>query len=90
MTDRIKKHIGYYISLFAILGLGFLATFMVYPNRELQMTILSLTIFFYVVWGILHHLINHNLSTKIVIEYILVGSLGLSIVFFLLEGGFGI
>ncbi len=87
MVEKFKKHIGYYIVLFLIFGLGLLVTLMASPNSKLQIFTISLTIILYVLWGIFHHFINHELTNKIMIEYILIGSLGLSILFFIMEGG---
>lgn len=90
MLKNFEKHAGYYISLVAILVLGFLLASISSSYRELQVGIVALTTMFYVLWGILHHLINHDLSPKIVIEYVLIGSFGLAIVVFLLKGGLGV
>lgn len=90
MFDNFSKHWGYYISLVLILLLGFLLTSISTSNRQLQIGVVTLTTLFYVLWGILHHLLNHDLNVKIVIEYVLIGSFGLAIVVFLLKGGFGI
>jgi len=87
MIEKGKNHIGYYIFLLLILGFGFFMALFASPNKQLQMIVVVITTFFYIVWGILHHLLNHDLSVKIVVEYILIGSLGLSAVFFLLKGG---
>lgn len=87
MSKKEISHLGYYISLIIILLFGVLLTLLV-TDRQLQMEIVVLTALFYIVWGILHHFINHDLSMKIVIEYILIGALGLAAVFFLLKGGF--
>ena len=84
MIKRIKMHIGYYISLVVILGFGFLLVSLFSPNRELQTVVVTLTTLFYISWGIIHHLINHDLHTKIVVEYVLIGSLGLTIILFIL------
>lgn len=84
MIKKIKMHIGYYISLIVILAFGFLLVFLSSPNRNLQMMIVVLTTLFYILWGIIHHLINHDLYIKIVVEYVLIGGLGLAIVLFIL------
>ncbi len=55
-------------------------------NKQIQMMLVVFGAFVYVLWGIVHHYINHNLKTKIVIEYILIGGLGISAIFFLLKG----
>ncbi|HUD04936.1 MAG TPA: hypothetical protein VMR59_03045 [Patescibacteria group bacterium] len=71
----------------AILGLGLALILLTSPNIKLQSLVILLTVLFYILWGVLHHLINHELSARIVIEYILIGVLGLSILFFMMMGG---
>jgi hypothetical protein len=88
--NKFRKHIGYYISLIAILIFAIYLIVLSSPNRQLQMSIFVIITIIYVFWGILHHLLNHNLSLKIVIEYTLIGALGMSIILFLFKGGFGI
>src|SRR3989344_1294509 len=56
MINNIGKHAGYYISLVAILVLGFILASISSSYRELQIGIAALTTMFYVLWGILHHL----------------------------------
>ena len=87
MYKKFKKHLGYYISLIAILVLGLILILLTSPNIKTQAIMVFLTVFFYVLWGILHHLINHELTLRIVIEYVLIGALGMSILFFMLMGG---
>ena len=83
MFARLYKHSAYYIFLIVILVLGFLLAYNS-SNRSFQIGAVIVTTFFYVLWGIIHHLINHDLNVKIVIEYILIGVFGLTIIFFLL------
>ncbi|HZJ18072.1 MAG TPA: hypothetical protein VFD45_00425 [Patescibacteria group bacterium] len=90
MFDKFKKHIGYYLSLIVILIFALYLVVLVSPDRQLQMSIFIVITIIYVFWGILHHLLNHDLSSKIVIEYTLVGALGMSIILFLFKGGFGL
>ncbi len=83
----MKKHLGYYISFFLILIAGM---FLVFQNQGDKTTILEfvgLLAFFYVVWGLLHHLVHHSVTLRIVIEYIVVALLGVAVVFFILNGG---
>ncbi len=84
MIKRIKTHIGYYASLIVILAFGFLLVSLAFPNRELQILVAAITTFLYVFWGIIHHVINHDLYMKIVVEYVLIGILGLAMIFFIL------
>ena len=84
MFTRLYKHSAYYVSLIVILALGFLLAYNS-SNRSFQIGAVIVTTFLYVLWGIMHHLINHDLNVKIVIEYILIGVFGLTIIFFLLS-----
>ena len=85
MLAKLYKHSGYYLSLVIILALGFFLVNANNSNRGFQIGVVAATSSFYVLWGIMHHLINHDLNAKIVIEYILIGVFGLTIVFFLLN-----
>ncbi len=85
----LKKHFPYYLSLIAILGVG-VATLYFSSDRSFQMVVLTITIFFYVFWGIIHHYLNHDLTAKIVVEYVLMGALGEALVFLIVKGGFGL
>ena len=87
MYKKFKKHLGYYVSLVLILSLGLIAILLASPNIKMQAAIVFMTVFFYVLWGMVHHLINHELTPRIMIEYVLIGVLGMSILFFTLMGG---
>lgn len=89
MRKKVHNHLGYYVCLAAIFVLGFFAIQKT-NDLEVQVMVFSLVTFFYVLLGIIHHLLNHRLNAKIMIEYVLIGSLGLSIMFFMLKGGLGI
>jgi hypothetical protein len=80
----LSGHIIYYFSLAVILSLCF---FLAYSSsdRIFQIGTVIAATFFYVLWGIIHHLVNHDLHGKIVIEYILVGAFGLTAIYFLLS-----
>jgi intracellular septation protein A len=73
--------------LLSILSIGFLLALFSAPDIRLQGVIVLLTVVFYVTLGIIHHLINHELTVKIMVEYILIGTLGISILFFAVFGG---
>ena len=85
----LEKHLGYYFSLVAILFFGFL-TVIFLQDKSSQLLVLILTALFYILWGIIHHHLHHDLTAKIVVEYVLMGALGISAVFLLLKGGFGL
>jgi len=90
MIKKFIKHINYYLFLLAIFAVGLLLSVLVYPNIFLQILVIVSTIIFYVFWGIWHHKKEHNLTNKIIVEYLLIGLLGISIVFFVFMGRVGV
>lgn len=87
MIKDFKKHVAYYISIIFVFGIGIALFYKTAYDRGLQLEILFLMVLFYVVYGIAHHFANHDLSIKIVVEYLLMGGLGASLVLFFLKGG---
>lgn len=85
-----KNHLAYYFLLSAVLIGGLILVFSASQDRAMQMLLVLGMAFSYVVIGVIHHLINHDLVAKIVIEYVLVASLGIAAAFFIFKGGFGI
>ena len=83
MQAKIKKHIGYYISLLAIITAGLVLISTNSFDVQARITVIILITFFYIVWGVLHHYIHHDLTAKIMLEYVLIGVLGISVIFFL-------
>ena len=86
-VKKLIKHLSYYLSLFLIFAVGLTVTLLLSPNLKLQVLAIALTIIFYIFWGILHHKRNHELTLKVLMEYFLIGLLGLSIVFFIFMNG---
>lgn len=73
--------IKHYIPLFSVFLFGFL-TFILFPfDKAFQFFVTGLVAFAYIVWGILHHKLHGDLHPKVVIEYILIGVLGLTILY---------
>lgn len=85
MIIDFKKHFYYYISLFGVIFLGVFLVLQTSFDKNLQMMIVILTAFFYILWGVVHHFVNHDLRLKIVVEYVLIGALAVSIILFFLK-----
>ena len=79
----IRDHLSYYISLALLLLLGGFLAVVSSPYVQLQFLFIAITAFFYITWGILHHMVHHDLHAKIVVEYVLIGSLVIAVAFFL-------
>lgn len=84
-----KHHFAYYFFLLTVLFIGVLVIWALSPNKNLQMTAFVALSGIYVLIGIIHHLLEHDLVGKIVVEYILVALLGIAAAFFIFKGGFG-
>ena len=52
--------------------------------KQVQMLVLCLTGFVYIVWGIVHHYLEGDLHPKIIFEYLSTAVLGVIIIWFLL------
>lgn len=85
----IREHLLYYLALLGILAFGLFLIIFSSPNRTLQMIFLIGLSICYVLVGIVHHLVNHDLVGRIVVEYILIAMLGITAAFFIFRGGFG-
>lgn len=85
MMQTLQDHIIYYISLVLLILLGGILVVVSSPYVKLQMLFVVLTAIFYIAWGIIHHWLHHDLYAKIVIEYVVIGGLGIAVVFFLLS-----
>ena len=73
------KHIKFlnYLVLCAILVGGVSTFYYVRPNVNLQFVVGVVTSVFYVLWGIIHHVLNKDLRKKVVVEYLLIGAIAL-------------
>lgn len=80
------KHIEYYATLFVVLGSGFFIATNVSYNKQLQMMAVVITAILYVALGLLHHTFHHDVSHKIVVEYVLIAALGITIFALLIQG----
>lgn len=82
----IKHHGKYHLAILLILILGVIFAYYTRENKQLEMIVLMSLASIYMLFGIIHHYLTHDLSAKIVIEYIAMGSLGITIALFVLRG----
>lgn len=85
MDQHTKKHVGYYLSLIGVLLVGLVGIYMVGVDNQLRMTIVMAMATFSIFWGVLHHYIHHDITAKIVLEYVLIGSVAISLAFLVLN-----
>ncbi|OGH30830.1 MAG: hypothetical protein A3J69_02345 [Candidatus Levybacteria bacterium RIFCSPHIGHO2_02_FULL_42_12] len=85
MFLHIKQHPSYYASLLMVLFLGVVSFWNASYDRILQMAIIVATSVFYVFLAIMHHVVHHDTTAKIVIEYVLIGSLAIAVFLFLFQ-----
>ncbi|OGG29996.1 hypothetical protein A2973_05105 [Candidatus Gottesmanbacteria bacterium RIFCSPLOWO2_01_FULL_49_10] len=77
----MRAHVFHFIVLFAIiLGGGFVFWY-AQGMRELQIATGIITVLGYVIWGIVHHAIQGDLHRKVVVEYVLLGSIAIILLF---------
>lgn len=74
VRSEVNNHLGDYLFLFAG-GLFFILS-LYYVGQQSRMTsfaIIVAYVAFYIIWGVVHHIKNHTLDLRTVIEYILLG-----------------
>lgn len=81
-----KKHTVYYFFEASILGFGFLALLILDLAFMLEIIALSCILLFYIIMGLIHHKVNHDIHVKIVLEYILISVLIFSLFLFFKSG----
>ena len=74
---RIAKHLPHYLSLAGILIAGVIGFLVFSYERAFQIAVAIGLALAYVAWGIIHHAIHRDLHLSVVIEYVVVASLGL-------------
>lgn len=84
MKENLRKHLKYYAALLIMQVLGFFVMLSLSGNKEFQIAVIIITGIGYAVWAILHQYLEHSLTTKIVVEYVLFGTFGIvaSLLFF--------
>jgi hypothetical protein len=84
MKKHFLKHIKYYSALLVMQIIGFFAILSLTGNHDLQIGIIIISTIGYVAWAILHQRLEHRLTSKVVIEYMLFGVFGIivSLIFF--------
>ena len=80
-----KIHILHYLVLASILSGGVVAFFYA-ADSSLQLIIGVVTSVAYVLWGIIHHTIQKDLHRRIVVEYILIGTIAVILLATILQG----
>ena len=85
MQEKFIKHFWYYLTFLIVELSGVFAIFYFAYDVFMRIIVISLMALFYVVWSSLHHRIHHTLTTKIMVEYILIGALGIVVVVFFLQ-----
>jgi len=76
---RVRQHLGYYIAFTLVQILGLIVVLLAAGDRQMQLIAILATTFFYFIFAVAHHFLNHDLNAKIVLEYALMGCLGLTV-----------
>lgn len=84
IKEKLQNHSGYYMAFVGVSLLGLMLIVFSNGDRRTQMFAVLVFTVFYVVFAILHHIHDHDLNAKIMIEYALFGSLGLALTIFAL------
>ncbi len=77
---KIIQQIPYYIPLVAIFVVGFFGFFAFSYDKTFQVGIVTAAGVAHVAWGIVYHVIHHDLTVTTVLEYIIFAAFGVAAV----------
>lgn len=83
----LQKHEVYYILLGICLAVSYVTVMVLGATRQLQMLFVITGAAFYIAMGVIHHVHDHDFSSRVLIEYVGFAALGISIVYFLIQVG---
>lgn len=75
----MKRNIVHYLVLIILLGMSTWMFKIFQGYQGFQLAIGVITSCLYIVWGIVHHSIVGDLHRKVVIEYILIGTIAIAL-----------
>ena len=78
---EFTKYLPHYTPLIGIFLAGILGFVFFSYDRVFQVAISIAIALSYVVWGVIHHLMHKDLYWEVVVEYLVVASLGLIVLF---------
>ncbi|MBI2036480.1 hypothetical protein HYT17_02530 [Candidatus Microgenomates bacterium] len=82
-----KNHLIHYLIILSIIALGIGSVILLSSNKNLQLILVLVVSLFYLCYGIFHHALEHDVTIKIVVEYVLVTLLAVAL-FIFVRGGF--
>jgi Protein of unknown function (DUF5656) len=77
---HFTKHLSHYTSLIGILLVGAYGLIIFNYDSALEIAIAVGLAGAYVAWGIIHHYLHRDLHASVVVEYLLIASLGLIVI----------
>ena len=78
---KFVKDIHHYTPLISILLAG-IGGFVIFSYDHIFQGVIALAVATaYVIWGLIHHKIHHDLTFSVVVEYLVIAILGLTIIF---------
>ena len=82
---NFMDHFGHYFIYTLIFGGGLLLIFLNKQSTPIALSYLLITAVLYFTWSMVHHYVNHQLQPRVVVEYILIVTLGVVLSFFLFQ-----
>ena len=80
-----EKHLLSYFILLTGLFVFFVMFISLSKTRHDQITVAFSGCLFYVLWGIIHHAFEHRFKLAVLLEYVLIGTLAFSALYFVLS-----
>lgn len=84
MNKKLLRHIKHYSPLMGVVGIGMIGFYIFSYDRLFQFFIAIAAGLAYVTWGIVHHYIHEDFHLSVLLEYLVLATLGLIVIFSIL------
>lgn len=75
MKHRLK-HLPHYLSLLGIIAATIVGYVAFSYDKDFQLAVITASCVSYFVWGLVHHYLHRDLSLQVVLEYLVMATLG--------------
>lgn len=70
------KHLPHYLSLIGILVATIIGFFVFSYDKNFQLALIASASISYFTWGIVHHILHKNLNMQVMLEYLVIATIG--------------
>ncbi len=85
MRKELTRHHLYYFFLLGFFVVSLVSAYIFFNTKQLLMVLTVGVTCWYILSASIHHKLEHDLHLKVFLEYVMIGSLGIAVLFFLIR-----